>query len=135
MKNSTLITNSELSRRAIVDALDIDDVYVLSPPVDIESCLSILQTSDDKRKDIILVVSRIDLYKEIENTIRLKKILKDKNIGNGMKIVGIFTFTILIITDVSNITKQELWIFYIKQFCESYNVCRNNIAYWYSCLY
>ena len=38
--------------------------------------------------DIILVISRIAPHKKIENAIKLAKILKDNNIGKGMKIVG-----------------------------------------------
>jgi glycosyltransferase involved in cell wall biosynthesis len=37
---------------------------------------------------VILVVSRIDPSKQIENAIKLAKILKDRNIGKGMIIVG-----------------------------------------------
>jgi hypothetical protein len=33
IKNSTIITNSEFTRRAIVDAFGIDQIYVLSPPM------------------------------------------------------------------------------------------------------
>jgi glycosyltransferase involved in cell wall biosynthesis len=91
MRNSRVITNSEFSRKAIVNALGLDDVYILSPPIDIETFQNvalIANDEDDKRKDIILVISRIDPHKKIENAIRLAKILKNKNIGRAMKIVG-----------------------------------------------
>jgi glycosyltransferase involved in cell wall biosynthesis len=90
MKNSTVLTNSEFSRRAIIDAFGIDNVYILSPPVDIGTFRDVVSRSDDNnmRNDIILIVSRIDPSKEIQNAIKLAKILKDRNIGRGMKIVG-----------------------------------------------
>ena len=87
MRNSTVLTNSEFSRKAIFDAFGIDDVVVLSPPVDVNSFRNIALSSG-KRDDIILVVSRIDSYKQIENAIKLAKLLKKNNIGKGMKIVG-----------------------------------------------
>ena len=90
MRNSTVITNSEFSRRAIVNALGLQDIYILSPPIDIETFRNIaLMTNGYKEtNDIILVISRIAPHKKIENAIKLAKILKDNNIGKGMKIVG-----------------------------------------------
>ena len=90
MRNSTVITNSEFSRRAIVNALGLDNIYILSPPIDIETFRNIALTtnSDDETNDIILVISRIAPHKQIENAIKLAKILKDNNVSKGMKIVG-----------------------------------------------
>jgi glycosyltransferase involved in cell wall biosynthesis len=90
MRNSTLITNSEFSRRAIVNAFELDNIYILSPPIDIETFrnVALMANGDDERNDIILVISRIAPHKKIENAIKLAKILKDNNIGKGMKIVG-----------------------------------------------
>jgi glycosyltransferase involved in cell wall biosynthesis len=90
MKNSTVITNSEFSRREIVNALGLDKIYILSPPIDIETFhnVALMTNDDDKPNDIILVISRIAPHKKIENAIKLAKILKDNNIGKGMKIVG-----------------------------------------------
>ena len=90
MRNSTVITNSEFSRRAIVNALGLYNIYILSPPIDIETFRKIaLMTNGYKEtNDIILVISRIAPHKKIENAIKLAKILKDNNIGKGMKIVG-----------------------------------------------
>ncbi|HKO39658.1 MAG TPA: glycosyltransferase, partial [Nitrososphaeraceae archaeon] len=90
MKNSTVITNSEFSRREIVNALGLEKIYILSPPIDIETFhnVALMTNDDDKTKDIILVISRIAPHKKIENAIKLAKILKDNNIGKGMKIVG-----------------------------------------------
>ena len=90
MKASTVITNSEFSRRAIVNAFGLDNIYVLSPPIDIETFrnTALMPNRGNGRDDIILVISRIAPHKEIENAIKLAKILKDNNIGKGMKIVG-----------------------------------------------
>ena len=60
---------------------------MLSTPVDVNSFRDIALSSG-KGDDIILVVSRIDSYKQIENAIKLAKLLKENNIGKGMKIVG-----------------------------------------------
>src|ERR671912_1573302 len=72
MKNSTVITNSEFSRKAIFEAFDsssdnsggIDEVQVLRPPVDVDTfrrvLLSSSTTTNRTEDDIILIVSRID---------------------------------------------------------------------------
>src|ERR687892_235929 len=90
MRNSKVITNSEFSRRAIVNAFGLDNIYILSPPIDIETFrnVELMANGDDERNDIILVISRIAPHKKIENAIKLAKILKDNNIGKEMKIVG-----------------------------------------------
>ena len=91
MRNSTVITNSEFSRRAIVNAFGLDNIYILSPPIDIETFHNVALMAngdDDETNDIILVISRIAPHKKIENAIKLAKILKDNNVGKGMKIVG-----------------------------------------------
>ena len=90
MRNSTVITNSEFSRRAIVNAFGLDNIYILSPPIDIETFrnVALMANGDDERNDIILVISRITPHKKIENAIKLATILKDNTIGKGMKIVG-----------------------------------------------
>jgi glycosyltransferase involved in cell wall biosynthesis len=90
MRNSTVITNSEFSRRAIVNALGLYNIYILSPPIDIETFRNVALLTDgyNETNDIILVISRIAPHKKIENAIKLAKMLKDNNIGTGMKIVG-----------------------------------------------
>src|SRR5919199_52589 len=103
IKNSTIVTNSEFSRRTIVEAFGIDQIYVLSPPIDIDTFhnVALVSAYDENNNDsdygakyndddnkFILVISRIDPSKQIENAIKLAKILKDRNIGKGMIIVG-----------------------------------------------
>ena len=98
LRNSTLITNSQFSRREIINALglnyknndDKSNIHILSPPVDIETFRNVDSTNEghEKRRDNILVITRIDPHKKIENAINLAKILKDNKIGRTMKIVG-----------------------------------------------
>src|SRR5215204_5447111 len=91
MKNSTLLANSEYTRNTIFKTYGIDDAIVLYPPVDVDTFRNLaLSSSYDERDDIILVVSRIDPLKKIENAINLAKLLKENKIGKGMKIVGSF---------------------------------------------
>jgi glycosyltransferase involved in cell wall biosynthesis len=98
MRNSTIVTNSEFTRKAIVDAFGIgyNDIDILSPPIDVDIFrnvrLILEQDSDDndsyKRNDTVIVISRIAAHKELENAIKLAKILKARNMGRGMIIVG-----------------------------------------------
>nr|MDQ5876961.1 glycosyltransferase [Thermoproteota archaeon] len=48
----------------------------------------LLSSKNKIEDDIVIVVSRIDKQKKIENAIRLAKLLKQNNIGSGMKIIG-----------------------------------------------
>ena len=98
LKNSTLITNSQFSRREIINSLGLDyndnssNIHILSPPVDIETFRNVASTKNSsnkrRKRDIILVITRIDPHKKIENAIYLAKILKDNKICTAMKIVG-----------------------------------------------
>jgi glycosyltransferase involved in cell wall biosynthesis len=93
MQNTTLLTNSEYSRKAIFDTYGIKDCNVLYPPVDVNRFCNSISTqyfnkNKDKREDIILVVSRIDPSKEIEKAIKLAKLLKEKEIGIKMLVAG-----------------------------------------------
>jgi glycosyltransferase involved in cell wall biosynthesis len=93
MLNSTVITNSKYSSKAIFNAYGLSKIIILYPPVDVEkfrniSFSSIPSSQKDNRKDYILVISRIEPSKKLENAIALAKMLKDKKIGKGMIIVG-----------------------------------------------
>jgi glycosyltransferase involved in cell wall biosynthesis len=50
--------------------------------------LSAPSYTNDKRDDFILIISRIEPSKRIENAIELAKLLKEKGIGKGQIIVG-----------------------------------------------
>jgi len=90
MRNSIVVTNSEYSRRAIANTFGLDNIYVLSPPIDIETFRNIALKANghNERNHTVLVISRIAPHKQIQNAIKLAKILKDNKIGKEMKIVG-----------------------------------------------
>jgi glycosyltransferase involved in cell wall biosynthesis len=87
INKSTVLTNSEFSRNAILSSFGSSYVKILSPPVDVEAfrknCLE-----SNERRDIILVLGRIDPTKDIEKALSLAKILKKRGIGRQMMIVG-----------------------------------------------
>jgi glycosyltransferase involved in cell wall biosynthesis len=86
MSNSTVLTNSEFSRKAIFKTFAVDST-VLPPPVDVDifrnRCLG-----SNIRDDSILVVSRFHPSKKIENAILLAKLLRQNEVGICMNIVG-----------------------------------------------
>jgi glycosyltransferase involved in cell wall biosynthesis len=99
MLNSTILTNSEYSSKAISDAYGIKDAIILAPPVDVEQFrsllipsssypLSYLPEKDDDKEDFVIVISRIEPSKKIDNAIKIAKILKEKKIAKGMIIAG-----------------------------------------------
>ena len=90
MKSSTVITNSEFSRRAIANAFGLENSYVLNPPIDIEifQRVALIANGHNEKNHTVIVISRIAPHKQIENAIKLAKILRDKKIGKEMKIVG-----------------------------------------------
>jgi glycosyltransferase involved in cell wall biosynthesis len=88
IKNSTVLTNSEYSRKAIHKTFAIDST-VVSPPVDVDLFRkAVLFSSTNVRDDTILVISRFHPSKKVENAIRLAELLKQNGIGRNMKIVG-----------------------------------------------
>ena len=72
MRNSTVITNSEFSRRAIIDALGLDNIYILSPPIDVEtfSNVALMTNGDDERNDTILVIARIAPHTKTQSSLQ-----------------------------------------------------------------
>lgn len=86
MLNSTVLTNSEFSRKAILKTFDVDST-VLHPPVDVDifrkACLA-----SNIRDDLILVISRFHPTKKIENAIHLAKLLRQSEVGTCMNIIG-----------------------------------------------
>jgi len=86
MVNSTVLTNSNFSRRAILKSFGVDSA-VLPPPVDVDifrnACLA-----SNSRDDSILVISRFHPSKKIENVIHLAKLLHQNELGTEMNIVG-----------------------------------------------
>ena len=85
MTNSTILTNSEFSRKAIMKTFGVDST-VLYPPVDTDAFRGAL--ASDVKDDSILVISRFHPSKKIENAISLARLLVRDNIGKHMTIVG-----------------------------------------------
>jgi glycosyltransferase involved in cell wall biosynthesis len=94
IRNSFLITNSQYSRKAIIEAYGIDEAIVLSPPVAVNNIRDSLgfsspsKVSSEHRNNLVLVICRIEPSKRIENAIYLAKVLKEKKIETKMIIVG-----------------------------------------------
>jgi glycosyltransferase involved in cell wall biosynthesis len=86
MLNSTVLTNSEFSQKAIFKAFGVDSI-ILHPPVDVDVFRN-ASLSSNIRDDSILVISRFHPTKKIENAIRLAKLLRQNEIGIRMNIVG-----------------------------------------------
>jgi glycosyltransferase involved in cell wall biosynthesis len=87
INNTIILTNSEFSKKHIKRLYNAVEPITLSPPVDVQTFRKAALYSKE-RQDIILVLSRISPDKEIENAIRVAKILSDKKIGEKMIIVG-----------------------------------------------
>jgi glycosyltransferase involved in cell wall biosynthesis len=86
MQNSTVLTNSHFSKKAIKRDLGICS-KVLSPPVDIEPFRRGALWSG-RRKNTVLVLSRIVPYKKIENAIIIANMLRANQACEGLTIVG-----------------------------------------------
>jgi glycosyltransferase involved in cell wall biosynthesis len=86
MLNSTVLTNSEFSRKAILKTFEVDST-VLHPPVDVDIFRKACLTSNI-RDDSILVISRFHPTKKIENAIHLARLLRQNEVGTCMSIVG-----------------------------------------------
>ena len=86
MVNSTVLTNSNFSRKAILKSFGVDSA-VLPPPVDVDIFRNACLTSNS-RDDSILVISRFHPSKKIENAIHLAKLLHQNELGTEMSIVG-----------------------------------------------
>jgi glycosyltransferase involved in cell wall biosynthesis len=116
MTNSTLLTNSEYSRKAILKTFGIDSI-VLSPPVDVDTFRNrvLLSSSshsynNNEKRDIILVIARFNPSKKIENAIKLARFLKQNKVGDRMKIVG-------------NLANDYLgYYLYLRQMVENYDL-------------
>jgi glycosyltransferase involved in cell wall biosynthesis len=87
INKSTILTNSQFSRNALLSTFESPNVQILSPPVEVEAFRKYGLNSKE-RKDVVLVVSRIDPDKEIEKALSLARILKKRGIGKQMIIVG-----------------------------------------------
>lgn len=93
LNNSLVITNSNFSKEAILMTLESNNLptnvqpLIISPPVNVEEFRTAALFSAERR-DYILVISRMQPSKRLENAIKLASILKQNHIGKGMVIVG-----------------------------------------------
>lgn len=89
LQNSTVLTNSEFSRKVIWKRFGVQ-TKVLSPPVDIDIFRKaiLLSRSDQQYGNTILVIARINPSKRLENAIKIASLLKRHKIGDRMIIVG-----------------------------------------------
>jgi glycosyltransferase involved in cell wall biosynthesis len=85
--SSTVLTNSEFSRRAIFKMYGVNS-SVVYPPVETVLFQKAAFASKSPRQDDILVISRFHRSKKIENAIHLAKLLKGKTACRRMVIVG-----------------------------------------------
>jgi glycosyltransferase involved in cell wall biosynthesis len=115
IKNSTVLTNSKYSRDVIQKIFGID-AKIVYPPVDVEVFRNKvlfqprLRSLSPKSKDLIIVISRFNPTKKIENAIKVSRLLKAQGIGSGMKIVG-------------NLTKEGFAYFsYLKEMVKKYDL-------------
>lgn len=91
MSNTIILTNSEFSKRAIeLLYKNIEEPIILNPPVAVETFRrAALYSKEEEKEDTILVVSRFNPGKQVENAIRTAKILYEKKrIHYNMIIVG-----------------------------------------------
>lgn len=92
LRHSTVITNSTFSKAAIRKVLkstgsDNAEPAIIPPPVRVKELRNAALHSKE-RQDFIIVISRFNPSKKLENAIALAHILKKQNIGKGMIIAG-----------------------------------------------
>ncbi|MEO9294428.1 MAG: glycosyltransferase [Nitrososphaera sp.] len=91
LRNSHVVTNSNFSRQAIVRWMKGEPAlpFVIPPPVSVEEFRSAaLPAAGSRRDGTVLVVSRINRSKKLENALALARILKRQGIGSRMVIAG-----------------------------------------------
>jgi len=86
INNSTVITNSVFSSKAVQLYYPHTQPLIIYPPVDIEFFSRVVNS--DSRENRIVVLGRYNPDKNIELAIEVAKVLKDSNIKFEMSIVG-----------------------------------------------
>jgi glycosyltransferase involved in cell wall biosynthesis len=100
LKESQILTNSRFSQRAIIKELqqhfgNLRKVpTIVSPPACVDEIGKVM-LSTASREDTVLVLSRIHQSKQIENAIKLARILVHRGIGKKMIIAGNLTSDVL----------------------------------------
>ena len=90
LRSSHVATNSDFSRQAIARWMKKGEpvkISVIAPPVGVEEFRRAALLPGG-RSDTVLVVSRINRSKKLENAVMLARILKRLQIGSGMVIAG-----------------------------------------------
>lgn len=89
LRSSHIVTNSDFSRRAIVRWMKGKpvEISVIAPPVGVEEFRR-APILPGGRSATVLVVSRINKSKKLENALMLARILKRQGIGSRMIIAG-----------------------------------------------
>ncbi|CAN5564725.1 hypothetical protein BH18THE1_BH18THE1_08300 [soil metagenome] len=86
MNNSTVVTNSVFSSKAVKLYYPHADPLIIYPPIDIEFFSRVV--SSESRENRIVVLGRYNPDKNIELAIEVAKVLKSMNIKFEMSIVG-----------------------------------------------
>jgi glycosyltransferase involved in cell wall biosynthesis len=86
MVSSTILTNSEFSKRTILRIFGVNSM-VIHPPVDTDIFRN-AALSSNVRDNSILVVSRFHPSKKIENAIHLARLLRQNEVASGIIIAG-----------------------------------------------
>jgi len=86
INNSTVITNSVFSSKAVQLYYPHSQPLIIYPPVDIEYFSRVVNS--DSRENRIVVLGRYNPDKNIELALEVAKVLKDSNIKFEMSIVG-----------------------------------------------
>jgi hypothetical protein len=79
MRNSTVVTNSEFTRKVIVDAFgtDYDSIYILSPPIDVNIFRNVDLTSEQDKNNSKAMIIVGNLYNYFEHYTHLKQMVID----------------------------------------------------------
>jgi glycosyltransferase involved in cell wall biosynthesis len=86
MNNSTIVTNSIFSSKAVKLYYPRTDPLIIYPPIDIDFFSRVL--SSESRENRIVVLGRFNPDKNIELALEVAKVLKGMNTGFEMSIVG-----------------------------------------------
>lgn len=86
MSNSTVVTNSTFSSKAVKLYYPQTDPLIIYPPIDIEFFSRVV--GSDSRENRIVVLGRFNPDKNIELALEVAKVLKGMNIKFEMSIVG-----------------------------------------------
>ena len=124
--NSTVVTNSTFSSRAVMLYYPSTEPLIIYPPIDIDFFSRVV--SSDSRENRIVVLGRFNPDKNIELALEVARVLKGMNTKFEMSIVGnlskqyyqYFNYLQKLIK-INSLCKQSFWIliFHIYYDCKS----------------